>query len=328
MGSKKSTSTQTTDLPQFVTDASEQATRLGTAATERSHINYWTPNRFANLSGNEQRAINLAAGGNGRAQQYVDQGTSLLETAKSWDQATDTERKAYEEPVFDAITRPALGQANKSYDSRKANLSDNEAMISAKGGDAFNLRNQALDKGHQQVTGDINAAGRYQAYQTAQQQWGADQDMKMRASEALRSVGGDISRLNAQQIQELLQTGGAGRALEQAGLDFDYQQFTENRDWGVNNLRPLLAALQGTQGAYDQLGTGATKESGGELGQIVGAGTALAGMYLSGGFGGLGSGPKLGSTSVGLGTGASDFVRSPMFINPVTGSPASGQMVG
>lgn len=323
MGSKKSTSTQSTDLPQFVTDASEHATNIGRGIADRTYTDYATPNRFANLSGNEQRAINLAATGNGRADQYIEQGTSLLETAKGWDQATDAERKAYEEPVFNAVTRPALDNANKSYDTQKANLASHEAMISAKGGDAYNLRTAALDKGHQQNVGDINAAGRYQAYQTAQQQWGADQDMKTRAAEALRAVGGDITRLNGQQIQELLQTGGAERALQQAGLDFDYGQFVENRDWSVSNLRPLLAALQGTQGAYDQAGTGKTKESSGALGSIIGAGLNLAGSYFGGGFGG----PKLGGAATAAGTAASDFVRSPMYISPITGSNASGQMV-
>lgn len=314
MGSKKSTTTSSTDLPDWVTDASQQATNMGRGIADRSYIKYYEPNRFANLSSNEQNAINLASQGNGRAQQFIDQGTSLLETAKSWEQATPAERKAYEEPVFNAITRPALDNANKAYDASRTNLQSKQAMLSAKGNDQYNLRTKALDEGMAENTDNITAQGRYNAYQVAQQQWGADQDMKMRAAEALRAVGGDITRLNGQQIQELLQTGGAERALQQAGLDFDYQQFLENRDWNVTNLRPLLAALQGTQGAYDQRGTGTAKESGGALGQIIGAGTALAGMYFGGGFSNPGSAFNLAGSlkpSVIAGTGLADYMASP-----------------
>jgi hypothetical protein len=325
MGSKKSSTTNSTKLPEFVTNASQQATNLGMAAADRPYTPY-NANRFANLSGNEQRAINLASQGNGRAQQYIDQGTKLLGTAKNWDQATDTERKAYEEPVFDAITKPAIAQANKSYDAKRTNLTANQGMLSAKGQDQFNLRGKALDQGINQTTGDITSTGRHQAYQVAQQQWAQDQDMKMRTADALRAVGGDITRMNSQQIQDLLMTGGAERALGQANLDFDYGQFVENRDWNVNNLKPLLAALQGTQGAYDQAGTGKSKESGGALGSIIGLGTSLAGMYFGGGFGGVAGG--LGGAATAAGTAMSDFARSPNFINPMLGMPASGQMVG
>lgn len=311
MGSKKSTTTSGTNLPEFVTNASEQATNIGLGVANQKYQQY-NGNRFANLSGNEQQAVNLASQGNGKAQQYVDQGTSLLSTAKTWDAATDAERKAYEEPVFNAITKPALGQANKSYDKARSNLTTNAALISAKGGDVANLRSAALDKGMAETTGDITAQGRYQAFQQAQQQWGADQDMKMRTADALRAVGGDISKLNSEQIQQLLMTGGAERMLSQANLDFDYGQFMENRDWSASRLTPLLAALQGTKGGYDSTSTGTQKDSSGALGQIIGLGTSLAGAYYGGGMGGLGG--KATST----GTAMSDFARSPANYNPIT----------
>lgn len=322
MGSKKSTTTSGTDLPDFVTTAGQTATQMGSDIAGRAYTPY-TGRRVADLSGNETQAMNLAAAGNGRAQQYIDQGTNLLAAGKNWDEATDAERKSYEEPIFQQITRPALDNANKVYDTARTNLTTNKALISAKGQDQYNLQERALDRNIGQATSDITAQGRYQAYDAARAQWGQDQERMQRAAEAYRAVGGDITRLNAQQIQDLMMTGGAQRLAEQQNLDFDYGQFLENRDWSVSNLEPLLKALQGTAGAYDYSESGKKKESGGELGQILGAATSIAGAYYGGGFGGLGGVPK----SVGIGTGMSDWANSGGPINLINGN-TPGYMVG
>lgn len=288
MGSKKSSTTSRTDLPSWLTDASSMATNLGTRIGSRDYSGYHG-RRVANLSGNEQRALNLAAAGNGQAQQYIDKGTNLLKATKSWEDATDAERKAYEEPLFEAITRPALNQANAVYDRQRGNLDTNEAMLSAKGQDQFNLRSMALDRTQNEVTDDLSSQGRFNSYQLAQQQWMQDQNRMVQAADAYRAVGGDLTRLNAQQIQDLMMTGGAERVLEQAGLDFDYNTFLENRDWDVRKLGPLLASLRGTQGHYDTTTTGTQKDKGDPFGQIVGLGATLAGSFYNwGGDGGLG----------------------------------------
>ena len=44
-------------------------------------------------------------------------------------------------------------------------------------------------------------------------------------------------------------TGGLQRVLDQGQLDFNYQQFLENRDWSVTNLQPLLNAIAAAKGA-------------------------------------------------------------------------------
>lgn len=326
MGSKKTTTTSGTKLPEFVSSAGQMATQMGTAIGNREYQAYRGQNRIADLSGNERIAMNLAAGGNGQAKQYTDAGMRLLSAGKTWDQATDTERKAYEEPIFQATTRPAIDAANQSYDTQKRNLGANEALIGAKGGqDAVNLSRASLDKNLNQTTGDITARGRHQAFDAARQQFSSDQDRQRAVGEALVTAGGDVSKLNAQQIQDLLMSGGAERVLRQQGLDYDYGKFLEERDWSVNNLKPLLAALQGTQGGYDQTGVGAAKESGGTFGQIAGLGSSLAGAYFGGGFGGGGAGlPSLMQTGTGvLGTpGANGLAlwnqptASSLFSNP------------
>ena len=323
MGSKKTTTTQSTDLPDFVTDASTQATALGSSIAKTPYQPY-REKRVADLSGNEKSAINLAASGNGRAQQFVDQGTSLLEAGKDWGSATDAERKAYEEPIFNAITRPALDNANKSYDKARTNLTSNQAMLSAKGQDQYNLASQALDKNLNQTTSDVTAQGQAQAYDAASQQWGQDQQRMEDAAAAYRAVGGDITKLNAQQIQDLMATGGIDRGVEQQNLDFNYGQYQEGQNWDANNLKALLASLQGTQGSYDYTQTGTQKQSGGTFGQILGGVTSLAGAYYGGAFGGAGG---LGGKATSVGTAMSDWANKGGPINLVNGNTPA-YMVG
>jgi hypothetical protein len=67
------------------------------------------------------------------------------------------------------------------------------------------------------------------------------------------------------------------RSLKQAGLDFDYQQFVEARDWDITNLQPLLAAVSGVP--YGVKTTNTQKTSG--LGNAIGVAAAAAGAIMN-----------------------------------------------
>ena len=100
-------------------------------------------------------------------------------------------------------------------------------------------------------------------------------------------------------------TGGLKRSLKQAGLDFDYQQFIEARDWDITNLQPLLAAV-GTV-PYGTTTTAQTKSSG--LGNAIGVAAGAAGAVMSGGMsgmfgGGQGEGGQDTLPSAGIGGGS------------------------
>ena len=76
-------------------------------------------------------------------------------------------------------------------------------------------------------------------------------------------------------------TGATDRSIRQAMADFDYQQFTEGRDWDLRNLGGLLAALQGTQGSYSTTQTQTTEQKGSALGQALGIATTLIGAFYN-----------------------------------------------
>jgi predicted phage tail protein len=103
-----------------------------------------------------------------------------------------------------------------------------------------------------------------------------------------------------QDIQNLLTTGGIKRQLEQAGLDFDYGQFIEARDWDVNNLGTLIDTLS----TVPHTKTRTEKQKKGALGTILGVAATVAGAYFTGGASLMGAGATGGFLKkVGVGFG-------------------------
>jgi hypothetical protein len=119
------------------------------------------------------------------------------------------------------------------------------------------------------------------AYTNAQSAFFQDQSKKINAGNALAAVGNDTSKLNTQQIQDLMATGGLQRVLGQKQLDFNYQQFVENRDWSVNNLQPLLSSINAAKGTQSQTSNFGPPAN--VAGTAIGAAATIAGAYFTGG---------------------------------------------
>jgi len=270
MGSKKSTTTTTHDVSQDVEDASRQAVNLGTKIASRPYQAY-TGERYAPMSANEKAGINLAASSAGGPQQYLDRAGAELSGIKKF---PDSDITAYMNPHTDAAMQPAL----RNLEAASGRASRAATAGSGPGSSSGNLLQQsAVQKNLMQGISDTTAQGRSQAFQQAQQTWGQDQDRHMRAAAAWRDTAGDIQKMNSQQIKDLMFTGNAARVAQQANKDFDYQQFTENRDWDVHNLGPLLDSLKVP---HDETTKTVTKKKSG-FGQILGAVATVAGIAFA-----------------------------------------------
>lgn len=186
--------------------------------------------------------------------------------------------KPYMDPYVSSVLTPELTQENISYNQQKSALLNNKA--GAFGGDRSALEGGQLDYQHglnvQKDTGDVYS----QAYTNAQTAFFQDQNKKINAANALDQVGGDMSKLNTQQIQDEMATGGLDRVLGQQQLDFNYKQFVENRDWSVNNLQPLLSSINAAKGTSSSTNTYAPSSA---AGQAIGAAATVAGAYFTGG---------------------------------------------
>lgn len=186
--------------------------------------------------------------------------------------------KSYMDPYVQATLNPVLQQENAAYDSQRSSLLNSKA--GAFGGDRSALEERSLETSHSQALQKDVGDAYSKAYTNAQTAFFQDQEKQINAARTLDQVGGDVSKLNTQQIQDLMATGGLERALGQKQLDFNLQQFTENRDWSTHQLQPLLQAIAASKGVqtntqlYGQPNVAGT---------AIGAAATIAGAYFTGG---------------------------------------------
>jgi hypothetical protein len=262
--------------PGYISDAGQFAVGRGKEIANRPYTPF-EGTRVAGLSPNEQLGTQMATGAalSGDSRRYLDKAGALTDEAagSTWNSET---AKKYMDPYIGGVVDQALKKENEAYSGRQAALKANSAKVGAFGGDRATLLESAETGRHLDTVGDITSKGYSQAYGQAVNTWMSDNQRRLQSADAYRAVGGDIANLNSSQITDLLRTGQTGRLLEQADLDFDYQQFIENRDWSVNNLQPLLAAM----GAGSQGGTQTYNPAGGsKTAAMLGALSTIVGYY-------------------------------------------------
>lgn len=218
--------------------------------------------RVAGLTDNEQQASALARRGNPDAQRLLDKSESAIDDSRQEFNKDNLER--YLSPYRDS----GIANENEEYDRQNASLLNSKA--GAFGGDRAAFATSELNRTHMGALSDINA----KAYDQATQAFFNDASRQQSAAQAYQSVAGDVSQLNRQQIQDLMATGGIERVLNQANLDFNYQQFVENRDWDITNLEPLIRALGTT-------GQPGANPKGDNTAAALGAAATIAGAYFT-----------------------------------------------
>lgn len=180
----------------------------------------------------------------------------------------------YKNPYIDSVLGARKRAIGEEYGRQSSSLAGNQSAT-----DAFRTGRSDLERSRlnasrlralDEATGQTNA----DAYQSA-----LDSYFKQNASDV--SALGGVSNAMGQQVTALGQTGTNERAVNQANSDFNYGQFLERRDWDVNNLNTLLqtiGAVNPTAGT-----TETKKESGGQLGSVLGAVATVVGAYFTGG---------------------------------------------
>lgn len=206
--------------PAYLDDASKG---LINRATQLSQRNY-TPfqgERVAGLSGNEQRAQRMATAFGDRTRMQMQPGFR-------------PDISAFENPYISQVLNNQRRVIGEEYGRQAAGLAARQSATDAFRTGRSDLARSRLEENRMRALGDAEAAGRASAFDSAMGNYFRNEDN-------LRSAFGSAQ-------QGLNQTGAAERSIRQAQNDFDYGQFLESRDWDVNNLQPLLAAIQGARG--------------------------------------------------------------------------------
>lgn len=230
--------------------------------------------RIAQMDPNERRAYELANGPQASAwMSDLDKSRQYAEEAAK--PFTSFDVNAYMNPYIKGALDPAARELRLETQQNVNAAGQQSAMAGAFGGSRGTLLETEARRAGTQAVGDLYSRGYAQAFTNAQDQINNDRNAAARAAEQFRATGSQGQAQLAQQMQQLMTTGGLARSIKQAGIDFDYSQFLENRDWDVTNLGPLLASLNVP---YTSQTTTTAKKS--ALQTIAGIGMTVVGGFM------------------------------------------------
>lgn len=285
--SRSSKTTQTTrrEIPAWLEAGSQQAVGLATSIAGRPYEAY-SGERVAGPAQNEQEAISMANRGTGAYESDLARSRELAERGSQ--AFTDVNMQDYMNPYVEQALDPALREIREQGARDQNTVGQAAGRVGAFGGSRQAILEAETRRGTIEEIGDTSAEGYASAFESGRNQFNLDRNAAARGAEQFRAVGAQGQQQLTQDIQNLLTTGGLDRTLKQAGLDFDYQQFTEARDWDITNLEPLLATLSTVPHGETQTSTNRSKKS--VFDTVLGVGATIAGAYFTGGASLLGKG--------------------------------------
>src|SRR5882762_6254929 len=307
-----------------------QSTMLNNASTiANTPFTPYTGTLTAPLSGNEQQGISMASrnANSGQVQGLTDQATGLIGQVGNNGWNADTAAK-YMNPYTKAVTDASLSAENKSYLQNLAGLQTGSAGSGAFGGSRAAIGEATLGAQHNLNAGSLTATGNANAYDSALKAWGQDNRTKLAAADAYLKAGSDITRMNSQQISDLMMTGGTARVVAQTDLANQYGQFMRQQNWAPDRLSSLINAVGTAKGSPTQ--TPAVQSN--TANQLLGLGSTVAGLF--GGSSNSFNPNTQGTTSglvdtSGMGTnvgGLNDFQASPVMMSGTGDAIASVAM--
>lgn len=232
--------------------------------------------RVAGLSQNEQQASGLARSAFGQVQPY----TQRLSGGFSGQNIS-----AFMNPYTDKVLASRKRGISDEFGRQMGDISRNQAATDAFRSGRSDLARSRANAARLRALDDATAETEAAAFESAKD------SMFRQGSQDLSAIGA-ISGANRSAQEGLMQTGGTERSISQANADFGYGQFLERRDWDVNNLNNLIAAIQGvgsTAGTTETMYGKKPKKS--TFGSLLGiAGTAVGSIFgapdLGGALGG------------------------------------------
>jgi hypothetical protein len=236
--------------------------------------------RFAELDPNEQRAIEMAATEGGAYRGDVERAREFAE--RGGQSFLDADIEAYMNPYIKSALEPAARELREEGMRARIAAGQEAGMAGAFGGSrAAIISSEASGKSLEAIS-DLYERGYGLAFESAANRFDQDRVSARAASEQFLQIGERGQQMLSNEMNNLLVTGGLRRQLEQVGLDFDYMEFVEARDWDITNLQPLLAALSTVPYTKEQTTTETT--SGGAFQAVLGAATTVAAAYFTGGL--------------------------------------------
>jgi len=281
VGKKKSKSkseTFSTDkVPEWLESGSKDAVSRAKGILDREYTPY-EDQRVADLSEDEQTAIDIGRNQGDAYQPFLDKSEAATDAAAtSW---LDADREAYMNPFTEMALEPT---ANKIREETARNIRDTGAqagVAGAFGGSRATILGEDARERGSTLLSDTYKEGFAKAYEDGYQKFEGDRANFSRIADDYRQLGSQTQNQVIQEMNSLLTTGGLERQLEQAGINFDYEQFIQARDWDITNLDPLLKTLQAVPYTKESKSKNKTETTtpGNTLGTVVGVAAMVAGV--------------------------------------------------
>lgn len=296
-GGSKETTTENR-IPDWLSASGRRLVGYGEDLAKKPYEAY-TGERVAPLSAYEREGMH-AAGTVGRAYTpYLSQAADQFAGADR--RFTDADMGAYMNPYIDGVLEPAAREMGEAFERQRNQRNLTSAQRGAFGGLRNEIGNDMLDESYLEGIGDLYARGRGDAWDRATGLWQADRAQQQDLGGQYAGLADSAAALRREEADALMGAGGLERGIDQAGRDFDYSQYLDERDWDVNRMQPWLSAIGGVP--YNTTSTSETvnRASGGQiLTQLAGGATSIGGSV--GRLGELGAqGKTLGSTLANFG---------------------------
>lgn len=253
-------STQTSTVPAYLQNASQQAVQQGQAIATSTYSPY-TGQAIAPTTGNQDQASALAAS---QAAAYNAPGGLGSQATQAFN-ANNV--GAFVNPNTSGVVSDLGQRIQQQYNPAEVALQSSEASTGNLGSNRAGLNTAALQTQKQNALSDMSAS-----------EYGNAVNAGTQAFEANR---GAAAQAGAQDYGALNSTGQAQRSTEQNQLNYNYQQFLAQRDWQANHLQPLLSALGASRNDVSQTGTNEGIQQQSSLGSMIGSGAALVGGLAS-----------------------------------------------
>jgi hypothetical protein len=204
----------------------------------------------------------------------------------------DVDISEYMSPYTEAVLDPAIRDIEEKAARERLRLGQQSARTGSFGGSRQAIAEGELERGTQRTIGEESARQRAAAYTNALAQFRADQErIPQLYAGALGQLSTGLTQTGQRlglEVNPLLQTGGAQRALTQAELDFARQQFEEERDYPLRGIEVLRSSLGVSPQALGIGSTGTTTETKPGPGLLQTLGGAVLGSGLGGSLPSLG----------------------------------------
>lgn len=225
--------------------------------------------RVAGLSANEQQGSAMAAAPVNYQSQIDRLGAGYSGEAIS----------GFMNPYVDSVLGARTRGIDNSYQSQKADLNRNAAATDSFRSGRSDRQRAQLDSSRFRAIDEATNDTKKSAFENAQTAYFNQGNQDVSAIGALEGA-------NRSRVGSLMDTGAADRGIRQATDDFNYGEHLERRDWDMNNLNNLLAAIgatNSTAGTWNYGGTKGKKDSGTDWAAVAGAVASAYGEYNSGG---------------------------------------------